>query len=306
MRSMVALIRREFIEHKGAFFYAPLVLLGIFTLAMVSALAFNKVRLPVDVETHSTREVFEVAFLGTGWLWSVYLMVVLFFYYADAFNADRRNNAMLFWKSMPLSDFRVLASKMLSGLTLFPAVIFGMIVATGIVLYGVIAGAVVALPMLEVPGLDLMLGSTMQVGGFTLVYLVLSLLWYAPFFAWVGALSTAVGRWSIPLAFLIPGLAVLGENLIFRGLSGVIGDFLVPGAGPRGGYILDYLRERSEFGPDHSLMWRWLQSEQPFSAAQIIASTLANIDWTQMVVGLVFTVFAVYAASEYRRRVVAT
>ena len=68
---------------------------------------------------------FEVGFLGMGALWFVYLMAALFFYYADAFNADRRNNAMFFWKSMPLSDFKILSSKMLAGLTIFPALIFG-------------------------------------------------------------------------------------------------------------------------------------------------------------------------------------
>ena len=59
-----------------------------------------------------------------GVLWFVYLMVALFFYFADAFNADRRNNAMLFWKSMPQSDFKMLMSKMLAGMTILPALIF--------------------------------------------------------------------------------------------------------------------------------------------------------------------------------------
>ena len=306
MRTMTALIKREYLEHKGAFLYAPAVLFGLFTLAMVSALAFNKVRLPVDVETHSTLKIFEVAFLGTGWMWFIYLMVTLFFYYADAFNADRRNNAMLFWKSMPVSDFTVLASKMLTGLTLFPMVIFAMIIATGLVLYGTTTAAVIALPMLDVPGVAEMLGSAVQVIAFSLTYLVLGLLWYAPFFAWVGVLSTVVGRWSIPLAFLIPGLAVLGENLIFRGLSGVIGDFLMPGSGPRGGYILSYLHERSEFGPDGRLMRSWFGAEQPFDALANIADLVASIDWAQMAAGLIFAGIVVYLASEYRRRVVQT
>lgn len=306
MKTMTALIRREFIEHKGAFLYAPAVLLGLFTLAMASALAFNKVRLPVDVEKHSTLQIFEVAFLGIGWLWSIYLMVTLFFYYADAFSADRRNNSMLFWKSMPVSDFSILSSKMLAGLTIFPALIFVMILGTGLVLYGVTAAAVMALPMLEVPGLVEMLGSTAQVLIFAAVYLALGLLWYAPFFAWVGALSTMVGRWSIPLAFLIPGLAVLAENLIVRGLSGVIGDFLLPGGAPRGGYILSFLHERSEFGPDQEMMFQWVQSEQPFNAGATITSLLASIDWAQMAGGLIVAAVLVYLASEYRRRVVQT
>ena len=53
-------------------------------------------------------------------LWGVYLLVTLFFYFADAFSADRRNNAMLFWKSMPVSDLKMLTSKMLAGLAVLP------------------------------------------------------------------------------------------------------------------------------------------------------------------------------------------
>ena len=41
-------------------------------------------------------------------LWLAYLAVALFFYFGDAFSADRRNNAMLFWKSMPVSDLKIL------------------------------------------------------------------------------------------------------------------------------------------------------------------------------------------------------
>ncbi len=59
---------------------------------------------------------FEFGFLALSALWMVYLMATLFFYFADAFSADSRNNAMLFWKSMPQSDFKILASKLTAGL----------------------------------------------------------------------------------------------------------------------------------------------------------------------------------------------
>jgi len=49
MKAMVALIKREYLEHRGAFLYAPLGLLAIFTLAVASALVLNKIRLPYEV-----------------------------------------------------------------------------------------------------------------------------------------------------------------------------------------------------------------------------------------------------------------
>ena len=174
MRSMVALVQREFLEHRGAFFVAPVILLALFTVLLGSALVFNEVRIPVSVTDTSALKFFEIAFLGTGALWMVYLMAALFFYYADAFSADRRNNSMLFWKSMPLSDFKVLLSKMTAGLTLFPAIIFAMVLATGLVIYGLSSIAVMSLPNLDVPGFGDVLASGLDLAWFSLLYLVLA------------------------------------------------------------------------------------------------------------------------------------
>jgi ABC-2 type transport system permease protein len=305
MKSVLAMIHREYLEHRGAFLYAPLVLLGLFTLAMAAALAFNKIRIPFDVDTETALEFYEVAFLGMGMLWFTYLMVALFFYFADAFNADRRNNAMLFWKSMPLSDFAVLGAKMLAGLTILPGLIFAALVVTGIVLYGLTGLAVTALPRLVVPGIGETTLSLVQVGSLALLHLGLALLWYAPFFAWVGALSTVVGRWSIPLAFLIPGLAILVENLFFRGIGGLFGNLLIPMDGPRGGYILEYLKERSTFGLENPERFEAIFSEdRAIDSSQLAAELIAGMDWAQMGIGLAVAAVLVFLASEYRRRAV--
>lgn len=306
MKTVTALIRREFIEHRGAFFYAPAVLLVIFALTMASALAFSRWRPRLDIETPTALKFFEVALIGTSGMWFAYLMVALFFYYADAFNADRRNNAMLFWKSMPVSDFTVLGSKMLSGLTLFPLLILSMALVTAFVLYGFSAAAVIAIPGFEVPGLVEIVGSVVNVGIFTVGFMALALLWYAPFFAWVGGLSTVVGRWSIPLAFLIPGLAILAENLIGRGLGGIIGDMLFPTSAPRAGYIFDYLHNRMDFGDDGMMFFTWFRGGESFDGVAMLGRLAATIDWSQMAIGIAFAFVVVYLASEYRRRVMAT
>jgi ABC-2 type transport system permease protein len=294
MKSMVALIRREYLEHRGAFLYAPLGLLAVFTLAIASALALNKLRLPYEIGTPSALKFYEVGFTFTAGLWFVYLMVALFFYYADAFSADRRNNAMFFWKSMPLTDFKVLSSKMLAGMTIFPALIFLAVLATGVVLYFHTMLALVVMPKLAVPGIFEVVSSSVRIGFFILAYLALAVLWYAPFFAWVGALSTVVRRWSIPLAFLIPGLIGLLENLFFAD------------AGPKGGYFLDFLHHRADFSLDRYDLQAAFFTGGPVNVGLLINGLLARIDWTQMAAGLIFAALAVYAASEYRRRVIST
>jgi len=293
MKAITALIRREFLEHRGAFFYAPIVILGVFTLVMVSAIGFDKVGPRGFTMPLSSLKLFEAAYLFTSALWFAYLLVALFFYFADAFNADRRNNSMLFWKSMPVSDFKVLGSKMLAGGTIFPALILGAIVVGMLIATGFATIVVIKVPLPALPDPGVLLGAAAQVLLFDLGFILLGLLWYAPFFAWVGLLSTLAGRWSIPLAFLIPGVISLLENMIFN-LDG-----------PRHGYVLGYLRSRLEFIHHDGMFEAHLFSPKPFDALSQLATVLAGIDWTQMIGGLVVATILVWLASEYRRRFVA-
>lgn len=292
MKSMIALIQREYLEHRGAFLYAPMVILVLLTLVLVGALGMERLRIPAAVATNSAR-LFELGFLAMAALWFIYLMASLFFYFADAFNADRRNNSMLFWKSMPASDFKILSSKMLAGFTIFPALIFVAMLVGGIIAYAMTLAAAMRVPGMTGPDLGALLGSAGQVTLFSLVYMMLALLWYAPFFAWVGSLSTLVGRWSIPLAFLIPGMLGVFENLIHDG-------------GPRAGYILGYLRDRAHFGLNDESFEHELLTGQAFDAIVRIADLLVGIDWMQMAGGLIVATLFVYAASEYRRRMIIT
>ena len=126
------------------------------------------------------------------------------------------------------------------------------------------------------------------------VYVVLALLWYAPFFAWVGLLSTLFRRWSIPLAFLIPALVSLAENLLFTG------------SGPDGGYIATYLHNRFSFGDRNSDAALAIFTEAQINAPDVITRFLATVDWPQLAGGVIVAALLVWLASEYRRRNVAT
>lgn len=292
MISMIALIKREYLEHRGAFLYAPAIILGLLTLVTLGAVGLDRMRLPPAFAATGAR-VFELGMLAMALLWLIYLMASLFFYYADAFNADRRNNSMLFWKSMPVSDFQILSAKMLAGFTIFPALIFVAMLLGGFIVYGLTLAAAMRIPGLTAPDLGSLLWSTGQVSMVSIVFAFTALLWYAPFFAWVGGLSTLVGRWSIPLAFLIPGVLGLFEGLLIDG-------------GPDGGYLLSFLRQRMHFGIEEEEMKLGFLTGQPLDAMARINDHMASIDWTQMAGGLIVAALLVYAASEYRRRFIIT
>lgn len=289
MRSLIALIEREYLEHRGAFVYAPAIILVLLAVVLAAATGFD--RIPGSATTlGNATKLFEFGFLVMSGMWWAYLLAALFFYVSDAFNADRRNNAMLFWKSMPVSDFTVLGAKLLAAATVFPALILGAILlnAVPVLVFGYVALA--RFELLGVPDLGAVLAAAGQVLLFAIPAIVLTLLWYAPFYAWVGVLSTLVGRWSIPLAFLIPGVIGIFEKLILRG------------GGPERGYILSWLGDRMEMVRGRSVVEPELLQQGPFMALPTLGRLVSQIDWTQLVGGLVVAALLVALAAEYRRR----
>ncbi len=291
MRAIAALIKREFLEHRGAFVYAPIVLLVIVAVAVLFALMIDDGTLePPPWPLPNGVEIYRVGIAGAFLAWSVYLLIGLFFYYADAFSADRRNNALLFWKSMPQSDLKVLTSKALSGITIFLAAIFCFALLTAILAYPVLLMVSARHPFIPAPGPIEAFDSLMQMGLVGAVYLTLLSLWYAPGLAWVAGLSTLFRRWSIPLAFLIPGTVVLLEYL--NSLRGV----------ERGQPIAEFLAMRFDGFPVEDTATAILLGQIDGGPLSIIGLMLAEIDWLHMALGLVFTAAVVYLASEYRRR----
>jgi ABC-2 type transport system permease protein len=296
MKSLSALIKREYLEHRGAFLYAPAVIVAILALIVLSGVGFGRFETVARVGVISGAKGFELGFLALSGLWLAYLLIALFFYYADAFSADARNNAMLFWKSMPQSDFKILASKMLAGLTIFPALILVALALSGVVVFIGVVIMLVTNPGITTSDPAAFLASAANMLAFDIGYLALALLWYAPFFAWVGLLSTLFRRWSIPLAFLIPSLVGLAENLLFRNLL----------AAPDAGYVLDYLRQRFNFGFGGEDIWVSVVRDGTFDAGAMFARLVTQLDWPQLVGGIGVAFVLVYLASEYRRRFVAT
>jgi ABC-2 type transport system permease protein len=289
-----ALFVREYLEHRMAFQWAPLGIVVLIGLAGLSAITLHRVQGLEDIPFPSSLKIYELGYLVLLALWLVYLAVALFFYFGDAFSADRRNNAMLFWKSMPITDAKILTSKTLAGLLFFPVMILGVGMVTGLLFYLILNIAAYVAPILDLLGPLDALFSFLQVTLFGVVVFLLSMLWYAPFFAWVGGLSTAFGRWSLPLAFVIPGLLAVIENVSFLG------------QGPRGGYIWQYIAYRWNYGAlneaDFQVM---IGDSRPFNASFYIGRMIQHTNWTQMGIGLAFAVIVIWLASEYRRRRIA-
>ncbi|GAB3095207.1 ABC-2 transporter permease [Lysobacter terrae] len=152
------LLKREFWEHKGGFFWAPLVAGGISLLLTVLAILFGEIaarRAMSDGKLQIDGDVMingldlgaltgklgpeEMAHLGKGidlslavssaWPFIV-LGFVVFFYCLGALYDDRKDRSVLFWKSLPISDRDTVVSKGLSALLVAPILALAASLAT--------------------------------------------------------------------------------------------------------------------------------------------------------------------------------
>jgi len=292
MKAFTALVHREFIEHRGAFFYGPLLLVALLFGATLLAFTVGRVdaRFSGALFTVAPLRIYEVGFLGFGMGWLLYLISVLFFYCADGFAADKRDNAMLFWKSMPVSDYKILLSKMAAGLTILPGTVYGVALLSGLLLFGVAFVTMLINGTGTLSTMGSIAGIYGEVAVTILIVLVIGLLWYLPFMALVGAVATAIGRWAIPVALLTPALISTLEWVTLGGLH------------PFATRTWNFIEYRSAL-PDTPYLDNWFMSEQSFSATAFATDLISRIDWTQIGIGVVFALFVLYLASEYRRRV---
>lgn len=292
MKAFFALMHREFIEHRGAFFLAPLVLVVI--VFGLTLLAFSVDRLDTrfsgQLLTVVPTWVFEAGFAGLAAAWLAYLGFVLFFYCADGFAADKRNNAMLFWKSMPVSDFRILLSKLGAALTILPGSIFAIALLSILLMFGVAYVTIMIAGLGSASLFGNIVGIYLQMALVFLVVLVCGLLWYLPYMALVGAMGSAVGRWAIPLALLLPTIVSALEWVTLGGLH------------PFSTRTWAYLEYRSQMPVSVAHLDRVFEGEEKFDAALFITDFLQKFDWLQVGIGAVFALLVLYVASEYRRR----
>ena len=232
----------------------------------------------------------QLVFDGVGAMWGAYLLVALYFYYADAFSADQRNNSMLFWKSMPQSDLKILTSKAVSGLTIFPLIILGFALINMVLVYLLSFPLSAKLPFVPIANPLDMLAALFGMGIGVAVFLLLSILWYAPFMALVAGLSVLVKRWALPATLLLIGALIVTETILTYGRSHAFHP------------IRDYIGYRAEgFMGDIDTLSIIVKGGYmaPFD---LIGAMVERIDWVNTGIGLLFTIVVVYAASEYRRR----
>ena len=146
MNRLIALIRREYWENKGAFRTTPLVIGGIY-IAFLLMTIFTTTH--IDSDLYTFREAVRVmgeqpealrgsimyqGMLGSSVLFTVVMSFVVFFYLLGSLYDDRKDRSILFWKSLPASDTLTIASKLITAMVLAPLTFLIVMILTHIIM----------------------------------------------------------------------------------------------------------------------------------------------------------------------------
>jgi ABC-2 type transport system permease protein len=223
MKQLVTLVRREFWEHRGLWM-APLIAAVFLILAVaLSHVSSGGFKISVDDETlnfanHITPDqksrTFGVFIAVLGFPILITMVVVVFFYLADALYSERKDRSILFWKSMPVSDGATVWSKVLTALAVVPLYVW--LVAMLTVTIGFLIGSirVSGTPIANLAAWDT--GIWLKVQGVALANMLVASLWYAPIAGYMLAVSAWARRSVLMWIILPPVLLTWLENIVFN------------------------------------------------------------------------------------------
>lgn len=202
MNAVKWLIRREFWENKGGFFWAPVVAGGIFLLLNLAGLAvamaaagrahiqIGLVKIDALMEKVDP-EAIAMAAAGVDLTFALVAMavsfvtaIVVFFYCLGAMYDERKDRSILFWKSLPLSDRDTTISKVVSAVVLAPSIglLAGVATAFGMLL---ILTVFAAFNGQNVFGLLFWQAHPFKMAAIVLATLPVSALWALPSVGWL-------------------------------------------------------------------------------------------------------------------------
>ena len=141
--------------------------------------------------------------------------IVSVFYALDALYGERRDRSILFWKSLPVSDFTTVLAKASIPLLVLPVIAF---VATLVVetIMLLLSSAVVAGSGFSVADYWNRLELYQTLWGLAYHLVTVHMLWYAPLYCWLFLISAWSRRTPFLWAVLPPFAVVIFEKVAFH------------------------------------------------------------------------------------------
>jgi ABC-2 type transport system permease protein len=244
MNTMKWLLRREFWENKGSFFWAPVVVAAVMltfvTVTMGYGLAtkgFDHITvvnghemsrvamanaMPVEARAKIVDVIANTYIAAAAPLFGV-LPVVVFFYCLAALYDDRRDRSILFWKSLPVSDQMTVLSKVLTAVCVAPVITIAIGTAASLLML-FIGLTVAALSGLNLFGL-LLSNPNFYLAPFRLIGLLpVYMLWAIPTVGWLLMVSawarSKVFLWAVGVPLLLAALAKWANFIVVQYMGG--------------------------------------------------------------------------------------
>jgi ABC-2 type transport system permease protein len=310
MKTFYWLVKREFWEHRGGFFWAPVITGGVFLLLNIMGIITAEVlgarhgihfgasgnlqRVITDMDAGDLSKVgfaLDIAMYSAMGLIVVVLGFIVFFYCLGALYDDRRDRSILFWKSLPVSNGSTVLSKLVSATVVAPiiAVIVGIVV-------GMLQLLILAIT-LSFHGVNvwqlLMLGHPFRIMSNLVGYIPLYFLWALPSAGWL-LLCSAWARnkpflWAVALpvaaGLIVSWFGLMGlfdlpttwfwKNIVQRGLLSVF-----PGTGSLYGAAMPHVDGNPSMGfMDLSNTYALLGSPDLWIGVLIGGALLAGAVW---------------------------
>ena len=233
--SFVALVKREVIENKNSFIKVPVILLGIAILVMFASLlgltnkdvmsdlirhsdgAYNigtgLAKAQEELEPGQLSLVLTMGYWGFSFVPMMVLPFIVFFSLLGSLYEERRDRTILFWKSMPVSDWQEVLAKLVAAVFIAPLLVLGVMIAGQLLtaLFFSVTSLVQGGPFFAAWPLGDMISSWI---GFVLFY-SLQMLWMLPLFAWLLLASAYASRMPFMYAVLPPALVILIQGVFF-------------------------------------------------------------------------------------------
>lgn len=207
-------VQRELWENRSIYL-APVIAGSVIIFgSLITAYRLPRLRInALSLEPTRMRAAIEAPYDIAAMMIMFTAFIVAVFYCLDALHGERRDRSILFWKSLPVSDFTTVLSKAFIPLVILPLFTFAVIIATQFMM--LLISTVALLPS-GMAGTTWKLLPWFQLSIILLYGIVTMALWHAPVFAWL----LLVSGWARRATFLwavLPWLAVAAiEKIAFN------------------------------------------------------------------------------------------
>ncbi len=215
-----ALIKREFWEHRGAFIKAPIIMGIVFIVisigAYITAIVLANKSGSIDFASQLIKESANLTPEDLSMLWdgqmmgmsSIFLMVlyfVLFFFLLGSLFDDRKDQSILFWKSLPISDATTVFSKLITAMFFVPMVFVAVYLAVTLVLMLIFA---VILLIHGLSPIQLIWSPASLYAGGKVMFMgtITQMFWALPIYGWLIFSSSVSKRRPFLFAIFVPAI----------------------------------------------------------------------------------------------------